>query len=121
MLHLIQPGECDCKSCSSYELILCRRGKVTCETQNQIPQSEYHPRFEGEIEENGDLECTDQNIRYWSDYTHVFLDPKYIQPIPDALESTEAVWSVVGQDLFRRYLNEVPVVSPRLLIFIIFL
>ncbi|KAG1830678.1 hypothetical protein DFJ58DRAFT_918329 [Suillus subalutaceus] len=60
------------------------RGKLTCETQNQIPQSEYHPRFEGEIEENGDLERTHQNITYWSDYTHVFLDPKYIQPIPDA-------------------------------------
>ncbi|KAG1826205.1 Misato segment II tubulin-like domain-containing protein [Suillus subaureus] len=78
------------------------RGRVVRETQDPIPQSEYHARLEGEIEENDDLERTDPNIRYWSDYSRVFLDPKSIQPIPDALESTEAGWSV-GQDLFRRY------------------
>jgi hypothetical protein len=105
MLHLIQPGKCHCKSCSLYELILYRRGRVVRETQVPIPQSEYHARLEGEIEEKGDLERTDSDIRYWSDYSRVFLDPKSIQPIPDALESTEAGWSV-GQDLFRRY-NEV--------------
>jgi hypothetical protein len=79
------------------------RGRVVRETQVPIPQSEYHARLEGEIEEEkGDLERTDSDIRYWSDYSRVFLDPKSIQPIPDALESTEAGWSV-GQDLFRRY------------------
>ncbi|KAG1885650.1 Misato segment II tubulin-like domain-containing protein, partial [Suillus subluteus] len=78
------------------------RGRVVREAQDPIPQSEYHARLEGEIEEKGDLERTDPNIRYWSDYSRVFLDPKSIQPIPDALESTEAGWSV-GQDLFRRY------------------
>ncbi|KAG1867812.1 Misato segment II tubulin-like domain-containing protein [Suillus subalutaceus] len=78
------------------------RGRVIREAQDPIPQSEYHARLEGEIEEKGGLERTDPNIRYWSDYSRVFLDPKSIQPIPDALESTEAGWSV-GQDLFRRY------------------
>ncbi|KAG1751844.1 Misato segment II tubulin-like domain-containing protein [Suillus lakei] len=74
------------------------RGRVVRETQDPIPQSEYHAR----LEEEGDLECTDPNIRYWSDYSRVFLDRKSIQAIPDALESTEAGWSV-GQELFRRY------------------
>ncbi|KAG2044252.1 Misato segment II tubulin-like domain-containing protein [Suillus americanus] len=78
------------------------RGRVVRETQDPIPQSEYHTRLEGEIEEQGGLERTDPIIRYWSDYSRVFLDPKSIQPIPDALENIEAGWSV-GQDLFRRY------------------
>lgn len=101
MLHSMQPGMCNCQRCSSYELILCRRGTVVRETQNPIPQSEYHARLEGELEE-GDLERTDPNIRYWSDYSRVFLDQKSIQAIPDALEGIEAGWNV-GQDLFRRY------------------
>ncbi|KAG1867380.1 hypothetical protein F4604DRAFT_930417 [Suillus subluteus] len=42
VIHLIRPGE---------------RGKVVCETQDPIPQSECHARLEGAIEE-GDLECT---------------------------------------------------------------
>lgn len=54
------------------------------------------------MDEEGNLEYTDPNIRYWSDYSRVFLDRKSIQAIPDALESTEAGWSV-GQELFRRY------------------
>ncbi|KAG1824274.1 Misato segment II tubulin-like domain-containing protein [Suillus variegatus] len=77
------------------------QGRVVCETQDPIPQSEYHARLEGELEE-GDLERTDPNIRYWSDYSRVFFDRKSIQAIPDALESIEAGWSV-GQDLFQRY------------------
>ncbi|KAG2139792.1 Misato segment II tubulin-like domain-containing protein [Suillus bovinus] len=68
------------------------RGRVVRETQDPIPQSEYHARLEGETDE-GDPERTDSNIRYWSDYSRA---------VPDALESTEAGWSV-GQDLFRRY------------------
>lgn len=80
------------------------RGTVVRETQNPIPQSEYHARLEDEIEEGG-LESTDPNIRYWSDYSRVFLDQKSIQAIPDALEGIEAGWCV-DQDLFRRY-NEV--------------
>ncbi|KAG2143689.1 Misato segment II tubulin-like domain-containing protein [Suillus clintonianus] len=78
------------------------RGRVVRETQDPIPQSEYHARLEGEMDEEGNLEYTDPNIRYWSDYSRVFLDRKSIQAIPDALESTEAGWSV-GQELFRRY------------------
>lgn len=77
------------------------RGTVVRETQNPIPQSEYHARLEDEIEEGG-LESTDPNIRYWSDYSRVFLDQKSIQAIPDALEGIEAGWCV-DQDLFRRY------------------
>ncbi|KAG2361555.1 Misato segment II tubulin-like domain-containing protein [Suillus spraguei] len=77
------------------------RGRVVRETQDPIPQSEYHARLEGETEED-DLGRTDPNIRYWSDYSRIFLDRKSVQPVPDALESTEAGWSV-GQDLFRRY------------------
>ncbi|KAG2135404.1 Misato segment II tubulin-like domain-containing protein [Suillus bovinus] len=77
------------------------RGRVVRETQDPIPQSEYHARLEGETDE-GDPERTDSNIRYWSDYSRVFFDRKSIQAVPDALESTEAGWSV-GQDLFRRY------------------
>lgn len=105
----------DCNRCLAYELILCRQGKVVCETQDPIPQSEYHARLEGELEE-GDLERTDPNIRYWSDYSRVFFDRKSIQAIPDALESIEAGWSV-GQDLFQRY-NEVYSLSPRFVLFI---
>ncbi|KAG2028302.1 tubulin domain-containing protein [Suillus americanus] len=77
------------------------RGRVVRETQDPIPQSEYHARLEGEMEDEGDLERTDPKIRYWSDYSRVFLDRKSIQTIPDTLEGTEAGWSV-GQDLFRR-------------------
>ncbi|KAG1773689.1 Misato segment II tubulin-like domain-containing protein [Suillus placidus] len=78
------------------------QGRVVRETQDPIPQSEYHARLEGEMEDEGDLELTDPKIRYWSDYSRVFLDRKSIQTIPDILEGTEAGWSV-GQDLFRRY------------------
>ncbi|KAG1750528.1 Misato segment II tubulin-like domain-containing protein [Suillus paluster] len=78
------------------------RGGVVRETQDPIPQSEYHARLEGDTEEEGDLARPDPNVRYWSDYSRVFLDRKSIQAIPDAMESTEAGWSV-GQELFRRY------------------
>ncbi|KAG2091345.1 uncharacterized protein F5147DRAFT_723891, partial [Suillus discolor] len=68
--------------------------KVVCETQDPIPQSEYHAHLEGEIEES-DFKRTGPNIRYWSDYSHVFrvFDQKSIQVIPDALESIKAGWS----------------------------
>ncbi|KAG0698563.1 Misato segment II tubulin-like domain-containing protein [Suillus ampliporus] len=81
------------------------RGGVIHETQDPIPQSEYHARLEGDVEEESDLVRPDSNIRYWSDYSRVFLDRKSIQAIPDVLESTEAGWSV-GQELFRRYNEE---------------
>ncbi|KAG2078653.1 tubulin nucleotide-binding domain-like protein [Suillus decipiens] len=96
---LAKPSEADTATDASLDTTW--RGRVVRETQDPIPQSEYHARLEGETEE-GDIGCTDPNIRYWSDYSRVFLDRKSIQPIPDALESTEAGWSV-GQDLFRRY------------------
>ncbi|OJA08111.1 hypothetical protein AZE42_08038 [Rhizopogon vesiculosus] len=78
------------------------RGAVSRETQDPIPQSEYHARLESNMEEGDDLEHQDPKIRYWSDYSRVYLDQKSIQAIPDALESTEAEWSI-GQGLFRRY------------------
>ncbi|OAX33636.1 tubulin nucleotide-binding domain-like protein [Rhizopogon vinicolor AM-OR11-026] len=81
------------------------RGAVSRETQDPIPQSEYHARLESNMEEGDDLEHQDPNIRYWSDYSRVYLDQKSIQAIPDALESTEAEWSI-GQGLFRRYDEE---------------
>ncbi|KAJ8584484.1 tubulin nucleotide-binding domain-like protein [Rhizopogon salebrosus TDB-379] len=81
------------------------RGPVARETQEPIPQSEYHARLESNEEESDDPAQSDPNIRYWSDYSRVFLDQKSIQAVPDSLESTEAAWSV-GQELFRRYDEE---------------
>lgn len=86
-------------------LIIYRGGAVTRETQDPIPQSEYHARLESNMEEVDDSAYRDPNIRYWSDYSCVFLDKKTIQAVPDALEGTEAGWSI-AQELFRRY-NEV--------------
>jgi hypothetical protein len=57
------------------------------------------------MEEGDELVHQDPNIRYWSDYSRVYLDQKSIQAIPDAMENTETGWST-GQELFRRY-NEV--------------
>jgi hypothetical protein len=82
--------------------MIYRRGPVARETQEPIPQSEYHARLESNEEEADDPAQSDPNIRYWSDYSRVFLDQKSIQAVPDSLESTEAAWSV-GQELFRRF------------------
>jgi hypothetical protein len=38
------------EDCSSYELIFCRRRIIVYDTQDPIPQCEYHIRLEGEIE-----------------------------------------------------------------------
>lgn len=86
-------------------MILHRRGAVAHETQDPIPQSEYHARLESNMEEGDELAHQDPNIRYWSDYSRVYLDQKSIQAIPNALENIETEWST-GQELFRRY-NEV--------------
>jgi len=91
------------------QLMLYRRGEIARETQDPIPQSEYHARLESDMEEGDDFAHQDANVRYWSDYSRVFLDRKSIQPVPDPLEGSEAEWSV-GQELFRRY-DEVLVLS----------
>lgn len=41
-------------------------------------------------------------VRYWSDYSRVFFDPKSIQPVPDAPGIVEGDW-MTNQELFRRY------------------
>ncbi|KAG1823518.1 uncharacterized protein BJ212DRAFT_686892 [Suillus subaureus] len=92
--------ECDCETCSSCELIFCRRRRVVCETQDPIPQSEYDTRLEGEMEQgiwNAQTQISDtsQIIVAFSSIESLYS--------PSLTHSgTEAGWGV-DQGLFRRY------------------
>ncbi|KAF9245655.1 tubulin domain-containing protein [Melanogaster broomeanus] len=79
-------------------------GDVIHQEQEQISQSEYHSLLKDE-DDFGDVEeekAIDTNIRYWSDFSRVFFDPKSIQAVPDASEIVESDWSASRQ-IFQRY------------------
>lgn len=85
------------------------RGGVLRHEQERVPQSEYHALLEAENEPNAmDLDSNppETKVRFWSDYSRVFFDPKSIQPVPDTLENIEGDWTA-SQELFRQYDKDV--------------
>ncbi|KAI1790586.1 tubulin nucleotide-binding domain-like protein [Ganoderma leucocontextum] len=75
-------------------------GGVAEYRQDPIPKSEYHNRLEvGELQDNGaeDEElasATDlTRVRFWSDYSRVFLHPRTSQRLPDLAD-----WEAVDGD-----------------------
>ncbi|KAH7927011.1 tubulin nucleotide-binding domain-like protein [Leucogyrophana mollusca] len=83
-------------------------GEVVQHNQDPVPPSEYHIRLEeGEDEHSDDPEDTpaDAKIRYWSDFSRVFFDPKTVQMVPDTQETAEGDWNI-GQELYQRYNEE---------------
>lgn len=81
-----------------------RRGPVLRQEQSRIPQSDYHAFLETECGSNATNIDTsfDPKIRYWSDYSRVFFDPKSFQAIPDVLDTTQGDWGM-HQETLRRY------------------
>ena len=73
--------------------------------QPVVPKSKYQLRLdEGHNQvEDGDKTST-ADIRYWSDYSHVFYHPRTPQRLPDVAdyENTEGDW-VLGMDTFTKY------------------
>lgn len=85
------------------------RGEVLRHEQERVSQSEYHALLEAESESNAmDLDSNppETQVRFWSDYSRVFFDPKSIQPVPDARENIEGDWTA-SRELFRRYDKDV--------------
>lgn len=78
-----------------------RHGGVVRQEQERIPRSEYHSRLdvEGDIEQ---IEPTATRIRYWSDFSRVFFDPKSIQAVPDVPELIDGDWAASCK-AFSRY------------------
>ncbi|KAF9225313.1 tubulin nucleotide-binding domain-like protein [Gyrodon lividus] len=88
------------------EALTCQatwHGDVIHQEQEQIPRSEYHSLLEHE-DDLSDLEdkAIDLKIRYWSDFSRVFFDPKSIQAVPDAFEIVESDWNA-NREIFQRY------------------
>ncbi|KAI6048054.1 tubulin domain-containing protein [Pisolithus marmoratus] len=85
------------------------RGEVVRYEQERVPQSEYHTLLEAENEPNA-MDLSDSppetKVRFWSDYSRVFFDPKSIQPVPDTAENIEGDWTA-NQELFRQYDKDV--------------
>lgn len=78
-----------------------RHGGVLRQEQERIPRSEYHSRLD--LEGGSDAaEPIATKIRYWSDFSRVFFDPKSIQAVPDAPELVEGDWSA-SREAFSRY------------------
>ncbi|KIM70065.1 hypothetical protein SCLCIDRAFT_502924 [Scleroderma citrinum Foug A] len=80
------------------------QGTVQRQEQERIRQSEYHALLETEVDSNAmdHDQFHETKVRYWSDYSRVFFDPKSIQPVPDALGIVEGDW-MTNHELFRRY------------------
>lgn len=78
-----------------------RHGGVVRHEQERIPQSEYHSRLdlEGNSEQAEPIITT--KIRYWSDFSRVFFDPKSIQAIPGVPELVEGDWNASRETFFR--------------------
>ena len=71
--------------------------------QERILRSEYHSRLDLE-EDKEQAEPIATKIRYWSDFSRVFFDPKSIQAVPDALAPgiVEGDWNA-SRETFSRY------------------
>ncbi|KAH0837910.1 hypothetical protein J3R83DRAFT_6141 [Lanmaoa asiatica] len=80
-----------------------RHGALVRHEQEQIPQSEYHSRLD--LEDNSEqAKPIATKIRYWSDFSRVFFDPKSIQAVPDVPELVEGDWNA-SRESFLRYDN----------------
>ncbi|KAM5532691.1 hypothetical protein V8D89_013660 [Ganoderma adspersum] len=85
-------------------------GGVVEYRQDPIPKSEYHARLEtGELEDNAADEeepsATDlTRVRFWSDYSRVFLHPRTPQRLPDLAdwEATDGDWNT-SRESFRKH------------------
>lgn len=85
------------------------QGKVLRHEKERVPQSEYQAFLEAENEPNAlelDNNPPETKVRFWSDYSRVFFDPKSIQPVPDTQENTEGDWTA-SQEIFRQYDKDV--------------
>ena len=78
-----------------------RHGGVLRQEQERIPRSEYHSRLDLEGD-SGEAEPIATKIRFWSDFSRVFFDPKSIQAVPDVPELVEGDWSA-SREAFSRY------------------
>lgn len=85
------------------------QGKVLRHEKERVPQSEYQAFLEAENEPNAlelDNNPPETKVRFWSDYSRVFFDPKSIQPVPDTQENAEGDWTA-SQEIFRQYDKDV--------------
>lgn len=78
-----------------------RHGDLLRQEQERIPRSEYHSRLDLEGD-NEQAEPIDMKIRYWTDFSRVYFDPKSIQAVPDASELAEGDWNA-SRETFSRY------------------
>ena len=77
-----------------------RHGGVVRQEQERIPQSEYHSLLDLE-DVNEQAEPIATKIRYWSDFSCVFFDPKSIQAVPDTPEVIEGDWNASCETFLR--------------------
>lgn len=82
--------------------------------RDEVPRSDYHSHLEtsevtssqnkmtAEATEE-DIRADDSKIRYWADYSRVFLHPRTVQRLPDLPEWDSALgdW-VKGREEFER-------------------
>jgi hypothetical protein len=79
--------------------------------QDRIPESPYHAHIDPEKDFDGASDAdgiqTIDDIRYWSDFGHVYYLPRTVQTLPDPgdWDSIDGEWNL-GQEQFSRY-NEV--------------
>lgn len=91
-----------------------REGTVVEYRQEEIPQSSYHAQLERESEEDDSpgkineeqtlSHVSDSDVRFWSDYSRVFLHPRSSQRLPEPpdWESTEGNW-LWSKEAFERH------------------
>ena len=99
--------------------MLCRNGDVVEYRQDPVPKSDYHTQFEASEDlEDKDTDDPDalahvdaDKIRYWADYSRIYLHPRSIQRLPDLpdWEASEGDWAK-GLEEFNR-LEEVQSVT----------
>lgn len=81
-----------------------RHGDVVHQEQERIPQSEYHSLLDAEDGNEQAEPIASTKIRYWSDFSRVFFDPKSIQAVPDTPQVVEGDWDA-SCEAFLRYDN----------------
>lgn len=95
------------------ELHSSRNGAVVEYRQEEIPQGSYHAQLEREVEEDGIPEnddeeaspqASDSDVRFWSDYSRVFLHPRSSQRLPELpdWERAEGNW-LWSKEAFERH------------------
>ena len=90
-----------------------RNGAVVEYRQEEISQSNYHEQLEREAEEGlpgndndqkASPQVSDSEVRFWSDYSRVFLHPRSSQRLPEPpdWEGTEGNW-LWSKETFERH------------------